>query len=197
MSLIPPAIRDERFSAMEQLINEISEQIRAINLLIYDIDNVDSSALPHLGEQFNVMGLRGWFLADTDFKKRNLIKNAIELHRTAGTPYAIRLALETLGYTEVVITENPETGATARFYDATFNYDGSQSYGGTFRGTFIVDLNVGGILSDQERDLIIALINEWKNTRSHLLELRTTQSLRYNSRALYNNEWNYGGDPIA
>lgn len=196
--IIQPSIRaDERARIFWELCDRLADLDIDSLINIYNIDTVPGSVLPHLAEQFLVTGYHGWILADTEFKRRSLIKNAIVLHQKAGTPYAIKLALETLGYTDIIITENPEFAGGLRLYNAELNYDGTQNYGGIFRGTFIVDLNVGGILSAEEEALVIALINTWKNARSQLIELRTTETLRYNDRATYNAEWNYDGVPIV
>ena len=164
-------------------------------LNIYDFDNVEATALPHLAEQFNVTGFRGWLLAKDEATKRALLKRAIELHRYQGTPWAVRTALETLDYTDVVIVENPEIGAGNRYYDGIYYYDGAETYGGTLLGAFIVNLNTGGTITTEERNLIIELINQWKNVRSHLVELNTTERLRYNARGKYNDQWTWEGLP--
>jgi P2-related tail formation protein len=70
-----------------------------------------------------VTGYRGWLLADTEAQKRELLKVAIELHRYAGTPFAIEKALQSVGFIGATIIENP----VALFrYDGLFNYDGDQ-----------------------------------------------------------------------
>ena len=38
-------------------------------LLVYLVDSVDSSALPHLAEQFHIMGNEGWLFAKTEQEK--------------------------------------------------------------------------------------------------------------------------------
>ncbi|MDX2215533.1 MAG: phage tail protein [Oculatellaceae cyanobacterium bins.114] len=190
-SLLPPSIKDERFLTAEQVFYRITElPLEPLN--IYDFDNVDASALPHLTEQFNVTGYRGWLLADTEQKKRNLLKAAIELHRYAGTPWAIKNALTTLGYGDVTIQENPG----ARF-DGEYSFDGSTRFSGKAYGTFRVNLNIGGrSLPPAEIDLIIKLIGEWKNARSHLIEVIFTNFARYDGQIYFNGVYNFGGQPI-
>jgi P2-related tail formation protein len=78
-------------------------QIDLTKLLVYMIDTVDPSALPFLGSQFDVLGYKGFRLATTQDDQREIIKRAIELHRYKGTEWAIREALKSIGFAEVVL----------------------------------------------------------------------------------------------
>lgn len=78
-------------------------QIDMKKLLVYMIDSVDASALPYLGSQFDVLGYKGFRLANTEADQREIIKRAIELHRYKGTEWAIREALKSIGFEEVVL----------------------------------------------------------------------------------------------
>lgn len=79
---------DELFTRYNSLETE--------RLLVYLVDNIDSSVLPHLAEQFHVMGNEGWLQVKTDEEKRRLIKEAINIHRYKGTKYSILKVLEML-----------------------------------------------------------------------------------------------------
>lgn len=92
--LIPAGIKDLSAEAFNELIDRLGS-IDLTPLLIYIIDHVDSSALPHLAWQFHI---EGWELAETDKEKRTLIKRAIELHRYKGTPWAVKEAIKACGY---------------------------------------------------------------------------------------------------
>ncbi|MDI1471939.1 putative phage tail fiber protein [Thermodesulfovibrio sp. N1] len=92
--LIPAGIKDLNAEAFNELIDRLGS-IDLTPLLIYIIDHVDSSALPHLAWQFHI---EGWELAETDKEKRTLIKRAIELHRYKGTPWAVKEAIKACGY---------------------------------------------------------------------------------------------------
>lgn len=93
--LIPDGIRDENTEALNELIGRI-DNLDLSPLNIYDIDNVEPSALLHLATQFHVMGLEGWSLAETEQEKRGIIKNALLLHKRKGTPWSIRNVFEIL-----------------------------------------------------------------------------------------------------
>lgn len=119
--LLPDAIDDERFRAYLGMTEQALGAIDLEALQVWDFDNVHASLLPHLAEELNVTGYRGWLLSDTEVQKRELLKVAIELHRYAGTPFAIEKALQSVGFTGATIIENP----VAIFrYDGLFNYDG-------------------------------------------------------------------------
>lgn len=119
--LLPDAINDERFQAYLGMTQQSLEDVNLAALQVWDFDDVDVSLLPHLAEELNVTGYRGWLLAETEQQKRELLKSAIELHKTAGTPFAIERALQAVGFTGATIIENP----VALFrYDGLFNYDG-------------------------------------------------------------------------
>jgi P2-related tail formation protein len=167
MSILPGSIRCPLTLSAEAAIDRIL-QLDLSPLYVYDIDEVPAAALYDLADQFNVLGYRGWLLAETEQQRRNLIKSSIELHRTAGTPFAIKQALAAVGFPNTQITENPGLR-----YDGSQTHDGNDSYIGGSLGTFIVTLDpVRSNLNQNQITLIVALINEWKNARSHLLDLR-------------------------
>lgn len=147
---------------------------------IYMIGSVRAAALYFLAQQFDVLGYRGWFLADTEEKRRDLIRRAIELHRFKGTPWAVKEAIKSLGFQEVTIIER--VGLNDGYYNGVFNYDGSHTYGDSGIGewaTFKVIISLEGITTPLTSELItalIALINEYKNVRSHLVELTFSMS---------------------
>jgi hypothetical protein len=82
--LLQPSLRDARGLALDALIERISRLDQSA-LLVYLVDQVDPSALPHLAEQFHVMGLEGWDTVSTAAERRALIKSAIAYHRLKGT----------------------------------------------------------------------------------------------------------------
>ncbi|NJD38459.1 MAG: phage tail protein I [Geobacter sp.] len=110
--LIPAGIRDASTLALNDLIDRMGT-VDITPLLVYLIDSVEETALPHLAEQFSVTGYDGWALAQGDTDRRELIKRAIELHRRKGTPWAVRTALETAGFNATLIEWFMQTPAGA------------------------------------------------------------------------------------
>jgi len=133
-------------------------------LLVYLVDGVDSSALPHLAEQFHVLGNEGWLYANTEQEKRALIKNAIELHRYKGTKYSLEKVLEILNL----------NGKIREW----FEYEGNPYH-------FIVSLDLRNRGFEQTTEgQLLDLIEETKNVRSVLEKLevnltnQATQAIR-------------------
>lgn len=145
--LIPEGILDESTQALNELIDRLGT-IDLSPLLIYLIDSVNASALPHLAEQFHITGNEGWLLAATEEEKRNLIKASIELHKYKGTKYAIKKVLEMLNLKGDV--------------EEWFQYEGEPYH-------FKVSINlINRELSQEVKERLNALINEFKNERSWL-----------------------------
>lgn len=88
--LLPaPLQRDSNYRALNDLLDRAGA-LDLTKLLVYWLDIVDASALPVLAKQFHVMGLEGWEFAHTEAEQRALLKQAVELHRRKGTPWAVR-----------------------------------------------------------------------------------------------------------
>jgi phage tail P2-like protein len=121
------------------------------NLLVYLIDRVPADSLPLLAKQFDVLGYKGMRLAQTEKDQRNLIKNALKLHRYVGTVWAIEEALKSIGFSDVIITEGVN-GHWAKF-SVTISNDN-------------VQITAAGYAD------IIAMINQYKNARSQLDSIR-------------------------
>ncbi|TAM00811.1 MAG: phage tail protein I [Paraburkholderia sp.] len=156
--LTPVLMADERFRILAELVDERFGNIDLSALLVYLIDTVHESALPHLAEQFHVMGFEGWELARSAEERRALIHNAIELHRYKGTPWAIEQILVTLGMTGVV--------------SEWFEYGGSP-----YRFRLDIDLSGRGVNAD-EYACLEALILKYKNKRSRLEALTMSATVR-------------------
>jgi phage tail P2-like protein len=168
---------------MQVLAAIIRDRMDAVHAVVginrmYLIDSVNAGALYWLAKQFDVLGYKGWWQADTEEKKRALIRRAIELHRYKGTPWAVKEAIRSLGYTDVIIQER--VGLNDGYYNGLFDYDASHTYGdsgigewATFRVIIGLDAFGGGI-SQQQLVELIAIINEYKNVRSHLVGISFT-----------------------
>ncbi|RAS18949.1 P2-related tail formation protein [Microvirgula sp. AG722] len=129
--LPPPLAGDERFRALGRIAARISD-IDLSPLLVYLVDAVNATALPHLAEQFHVMGDEGWNLAGSDAERRTLIKAAIELHRYKGTPWAIKTALAKIGYPDSELIE---------YHDYSRHW--TAAGGHTLNGDWLLDGGVG------------------------------------------------------
>ncbi|MBJ2714675.1 phage tail protein I [Salmonella enterica subsp. enterica serovar Give] len=146
--LPPPLASDERFSVLANIAAERFAQIDLTALLVYLVDIVDASALPSLAGQLHVQGLEGWLFAANEQEKRELIKQAIELHKYKGTPWAVRRGLEILSLPGT-ISEWFEYGGKAYFFKVEIEL-----------------INQG--MDENLFNNLVDLIHEYKNVRSKL-----------------------------
>lgn len=158
-SLLPPPLRrDLNIRALESLSARVSD-LDLSPIVVYDFDNVPSSALVHLAEQFNVLGDAGWdFIGNgttaiEDSKRRALLKEAVALHRIKGTPYAVKRALQLIGVNATLTEWWQNTPQDAPY---------------TFKITATVtDQPAGAPAIDAARTQQIArVVKFWKNARS-------------------------------
>lgn len=132
---------------IDQILSKLPEQIKT--LLIYPrIDELSGDILDLLGWQFHV---EGWELAESEEEKRNLIKNAILLHKYKGTKWALKHALNSIGVDAEIVE--------------WFDYGGAP-----YKFKVRVDLLTRGI-DEETFDLLKDMILEYKNARSWLESL--------------------------
>ncbi len=131
---IQPSINDLRSRALLDLIERM-DALDLVPILVYRLDSVPDSALLFLAWQFDLLAPQwqlgaqvsesidaisnvdvisdidtlsspGGVSGSSDFDSlRALLKVAIPLHRTRGTPYAIKAALRPLGWPNVTLLE--------------------------------------------------------------------------------------------
>ena len=146
-------------------------------MMCFMIDAVHFDALWYLANQFNVEGYKGWDLATTESAKRELLKKAIELQRRKGTPWSIKNALKAIGFANVVIQENV---GLPNYYNGVYFHNGVISYSGSGGADQWVNFNVTisvanpDILTEDQRQMILLLINEYKPARCVLVSLTFT-----------------------
>ncbi len=146
---LPPALAgDERFAILCELLQEEFDSLDLSPMLVYLVDVVPAQVLPHLAEQFHVMGLEGSHYARNTQEQRELVKRAIELHRYKGTPWSIEQALASVMGLSSTVSEWFEYG------------------GWPYR--FRVDVEASRALGQAEHDAIYALVCEYKNVRSRI-----------------------------
>lgn len=146
--LIP--IKDDNSLAFNELFDRLGT-LDLTPLLIYLIDNVNSTALPHLGEQFDVTGNKGWLLTTSDDEKRSLIKQSIKIHKIKGTKAAIKNILQALNLDGVI--------------QEWFEYQGDPFH-------FKISITLNDRAYDSATfDNLKSMIDEYKNVRSVLEEI--------------------------
>ncbi len=143
-------------AAFDMMVKKRFSELELDKLLVYLIDTVNAEAIPYLAEQFDVLGYKGFRLAQNETDQREIIKKSIELHRFKGTLWAVREALKSVGYGDVEITEHVD-GHWAKF-------------------RVLVDIGTHPINATEIAD-VVKMINEYKNARSHLVDLSYTIAL--------------------
>jgi len=157
------SIKDESSMAFNELFNRLGT-LDLTPILVYLIDDIKSDALPHLAQQFHITGNEGLINCKNEDEKRNLIKNAIQIHKYKGTKYALEKVLEVLNL----------NGKITEWFD----YGGSPYY---FR--IILDLFNRDFDEITEKQLF-DLIDETKNVRSVMEKLEINLSNKAENRIL-------------
>lgn len=156
------------FAAFDDMVKSRFENMDLSALLVYVVDSVPAEALFYLASQFDVLGWKGWNLAQTDADRRALIKKAIELHRYKGTIWAIKEAVRSVGFNDCTVFEH-----VGLDYNGAVTYNGSETYSGGHWANFRVKINIPETVTiDPETvELTYRLVLEYKNVRSHLVDL--------------------------
>lgn len=150
-SLLPP-----NATSLERNLEKVAE--RALDLptparSVLDPDTCPAPLLPWLAWALSVSE---WDTSWSEAQKRNVIRNAIYIHRHRGTPAGVRLALSSLGY-EIDIIEWFQEEPPADPY------------------TFRLDVQLADAGMDVEGQKgIRRIVAEAKNARSHLAGIRLT-----------------------
>ncbi len=141
--LLPPSIADTRSLAMAAVLDRLDTLPMAVVDQLYDPDLCHEEALTPLGHQFGVLDGGAWSLASTLEAKRGLVKQALQLQKRRGTPWAMKQALASIGWPGLAIQERTTDWAHFKVY---------QPIGG--RSLSLADLA-----------LLIPVINAWKPAR--------------------------------
>lgn len=169
--LLPTSLQQAHIQAFDDLVAGRLDALPVEAVLIYIIDAVNAGALPYLAEQFDILGIKGYIYATTEAEKRETVRTAIELHRYKGTPWAIKEALSKIG---LVVNRIDEGVGISTFYNGAVNFNGSRTYGSLGHWAYFrVYLNTAQntIISATQIADAVAIINEYKNVRSHLYDI--------------------------
>lgn len=172
------------------------------SLLVYFIDTVDASAIPHLADQFDVLGWKGMKLAQTEADQRELIKRAIELHRYKGTEWAIKEALKSIGFDNVVLIKtgfdhwakfgleitNSTRQISAQAFDEIRAMVAEYKRAVCVLETIQLSLSVDDVIDISEDEAIAnpALISDDN--------LEMSGAIKYDGEAIHDGSYDYSGD---
>lgn len=156
---LPTYLRQDAFAvafvkAVDEELQQIADEIKLVRLL-ENIELQSDSTLDHLAKHFHVDFYDSTLQRE---QKINLIRNSYQAHLYKGTPYAVRLALDSLNLDGEI--------------KEWFQYDGEPF-------TFQVKLELSNVgITESAINMFERLIDAYKNKRSHLkniqLGLRST-----------------------
>lgn len=180
--LLPPsATRLEHLTAAALACNLTPEVITSTRFA----DTCPAPLLPWLAWARSV---DWWELAESEDQQRALIKASFRLHQRKGTPWAIKEALNVLGFGDGTIIER----ATGRRYDGTLSYNGNEPHGDPTRWAVYRVILTRPVTTEQA-NRIKRLLAEMAPARCHLSALDYTRApVTYNGAATYNGNYNHG-----
>lgn len=192
-NLLPSAHQAQHIAVWDEIWRDRLAAIPVEVVIPNLIDIVTPSALPVLAEQFDMLGLNGYALANTDEERRDLLRRAIQIHAKKGTPWSIKEALRLFGYPGAQFIEGIR--ATARF-DGTYTFNGSITFGGGMIGWAVFDVvfpaAVFATFTAPDFDKIRAIIEAYKPVRCHLR--RISVSLAFEETVTPSEELELQGD---
>lgn len=160
-NVIASAISDNELArAFSEMVADRWDNWDLSEFLPYLVDTVAPSALPYLADQFDIDGLQGFGMAETEQQQRDIIKKSIALHKFIGTPWAIREACRTVGFPIVILEE----GVTAL-------PGGPESPEDWARFRVFVEADDSRHITAEESRKIHLFVEFYKNERSHLVEV--------------------------
>lgn len=186
---LPPALAgDERFAQLCELLGETFDGLDLGAMAVYLVDQVKASLLPSLAEQFSLLDEAAWLLAESEAARRNLIKNAVTLHRYKGTPWAIRELIRLLGFGEVTLLE----GLGGLDYDAEATFNGVRVYGDT--GSWpVYRVFLNQPVTNDQAELLHRVLRATAPARCRLASLEySAVAIRYNQVAAFDGQYNHG-----
>lgn len=181
-SLLPPN-RSALDAALEQA-TALTLDPAAIATL-WDPNTCPAALLPWLAWAYSV---DDWDDSWSETAMRNVIADSIAIHKTKGTPSAIRRVMAAIGYGEVDIIE----GRSQSVYDGTHTYNGAITYGDVF-GWAYYQIKAHKLLTNAQADMVRQLLASITPARCHLWNLDFTDAtLLYNGIAVYDGSYNHG-----
>lgn len=177
--------RDQRARALAELglRLDLAELPQLMSRLV---DLVAPEHLPLLAESRSILGADGYWLAESDQMRRKLIRGAYRLHRSKGTPFAVKLFLKSLDMGDVRLHE----GGSHKKHDATIKYrDGFHLRGSSRRWAHFQIEFLNEPIQNSKLDEIVRGISSYIPARCVLTGLKqAVGALRHNKRITRNGQ---------
>ncbi len=200
MSSLLPSQYALRERALEAAAGERLNALVSPALTLWDADNCPADHLPQLAAALSV---DFWYVQDVRYAgfagaktgddwpeavKRQMVKQAPELHRLKGTPAGLIKALAILGYGHSYLRE-----FVAWKHDGTFTRNGAIAYGQTLTWyQFDVYLQAGAIPDANTLNTLRRYIQAFKPTHARLRRIYYA-SCKHNGQHQRDGQINYDG----
>lgn len=180
--------RDKKYTALANCGLNLYKPDKSL-IMTRIVDRVPSEHLNLLAEQWSLLGVDGWALAESDQAKRKIIKSSVELHRKKGSVWSIREVCRVLGFGEVEIVE----GIGDMRYDGKCLYNGYKLYGGDKTSWAYYRIILSSPITNKQAELLRKTLVAFAPARCHLQALDyINSSLRYNGDGRYDGQHNFG-----
>jgi len=200
MSVLPTPIASvPHLKGLDDAVIDRVNQFPVEVVMTFLMGVLEESALNTMATDLSVNGIGGFTQAQTEEERRDILFNAVRTRKRTGTPWAIKRAVETLGYSTPVIIEG--YGPAITTYSGQNNYTGIIQYNGGGGGwaQFVVVLPEAELigLTQTEIDELVQYINHWKNARSKLVGIGYYDTLdpQYDGLFTYDGNTTYSGLP--
>ena len=180
-NVIASAISDNELArAFSELVADRWDNWDLSEFLPYLVDTVAPSVLPYLADQFDIDGLQGFGMAETEQQQRDIIKKSIALHKFIGTRGRyVRHAARWGSRSSFWRRESPPSLAAPRV----------PRTGARFR-VFVEAPDSRHITAEESRKIRL-FVEFYKNERSHLVEIGYYQRIERSTIYLNSNDWLY------
>lgn len=180
--LLPPSVTRLEHLAAATLASNLTPEV------ITSTRFADTCPVPLLPWLAWARSVDWWELAESEDQQRALIRASFKLHQHKGTPWAIKAALNVLGFGDSTIIER----ATGRRYDDTISYNGNEPHGDPTRWA-VYRVILARPVTTEQANRIKRLLAEMAPARCHLSALDYTMApVTYNGAATYNGNYNHG-----
>lgn len=179
--------RDQRYKMLADLGLCLSD-IDTVKLMPRLVGLVAPAHLGLLADSRSILGVDGYWLAESDQARRRLIKGAYELHRYKGTPWAIREIVRRLGFGEVQIIESLGNKA----HNGSIRRDGIYAHGHSDRWAHY-RIRMNQPVTNDQAALLRQTLQAFAPARCVLAALDyTAVALRHDGLATRNGQFNRG-----
>ncbi len=186
---LPSAINDQSNHILDGIVERRFEALDLTRLLVYLIDEVDASALPHLIDQFHVSGVEGGALAENATNRRTLIKASTAMHRHKGTAAALKQIIAAAGFGDITIIE----GTPALLHNGVIRRDGNSTRGPEPGEWARYSIVMQRALTTDQAEQLRQLCSDVAPARCQLSQIIfTTVTARHNGAITRNGAYNRG-----